>query len=326
MEQFVKPIVGISKCLEFENCRYDGAVVKNHLIRTMKDHVEFLPVCPEVGIGLGTPRDTIRLVKIDGKKNLYQNSNQRNLTELMNEFSDKFLDKISSIDGFILKNGSPTCGVENTRYYHKIGKEVGYDMSTGIFTDSIIKKFPNLILEDESRLRNSILRDSFLTRLFSMAHLRHSLISKSKSSIDDFFLKNQMLFMCYSPLKTKNLVYLISNRENFEKKEFNAMLKLSVFNILNRIPESESLENTFMYIFNLIKEQLQSSEINYYHALVDDYRNGFATHSQISTLLYSWALRFNLDDLKFQSIFNPYPKQLISNVVGKNRKHSLLKI
>ena len=80
--------------------------------------------------------------------------------------------------------------MENTRYYHKIGKEFGYDMSTGIFTDSIIKKFPNLILEDESRLRNSILRDSFLTRLFSMAHLRDSLISKSKSSIDDFFLKH----------------------------------------------------------------------------------------------------------------------------------------
>ena len=148
MKAFPRPIIGISKCLEFDNCRYDGKIIGNEFIRNMKDHVNFIPVCPEVGIGLGTPRKTVRLVKIDNKKVLYQPDTDTNLTEKMSEFSEEFLGSIKSIDGFVLKHSSPTCGIRNTRLYHKIGKEVGYDQTSGMFTDAIIKKFPNLIIED----------------------------------------------------------------------------------------------------------------------------------------------------------------------------------
>ncbi len=68
MTKFSRPILGISKCLEFEMCRYDGSRINNNFVRNLKKFVDFVPVCPEESIGLGTPRKPIRLVKINGKK------------------------------------------------------------------------------------------------------------------------------------------------------------------------------------------------------------------------------------------------------------------
>ena len=99
MVNYSRPIIGISKCLEFEMCRYDGSRINNNFVRNMKKFVDFVPVCPEVGIGLGTPRKPIRLVKIDGKKNLYQPSSEKNLTEEMHDFTQKFVTSVDNLDG-----------------------------------------------------------------------------------------------------------------------------------------------------------------------------------------------------------------------------------
>ena len=326
VKQFVRPVVGISKCLEFDSCRYDGKILNNELIRKMKQYVDFLPVCPEVGIGLGTPRKAVRLVKIGDKKNLYQPSTDRNLTDQIKDFSEKFLNGITSIDGFILKHSSPTCGVRNTRLYHKIGKEVGYDQTTGIFTDFVIKKFPNLIIEDEARLRNELIRDSFLTRLFTMASLRNAMASESHESIQDFYLKNQMLFMCYDKVRAKNLGELVKKQDMFRINCFHDKLKQVVFDILNKIPNSESIFGSFMYIYNMFKDRLHNSERDHFDSLMRGFSKGLASYSEISTLLYSWALRFDLEMIQSQTIFNPYPKQLSYDPADRPRNHSVLKI
>ena len=326
MEQFVKPIVGISKCLEFDSCRFDGSILSNELIRKMKQYVDFLPVCPEVGIGLGTPRKAVRLVKIGNKKSLYQPSTDKNLTNQMKEFSEGFLNSIPAIDGFILKHSSPTCGVRNTKLYHKIGKEVGYDQTTGIFTDFVTRRFPNLIIEDEARLRNDLLRNSFLTRLFTMASLRKAMASQSHDAVHDFYLKNQMLFMCYDKAKTKDLSELMRNEDMCKNNDFDDKLKQIVFNILNTIPNSESVFGSFMYIFTMIKDRLHNSERDHFDSLMSGFSRGLASYSEISTLLYSWALRFDLEMIQSQTIFNPYPKQLSFDSKEKPRKYSVLRI
>ena len=123
MVDYARPIIGISKCLEFDMCRYDGSRINNNFVRNMKNYVDFVQVCPEVGIGLGTPRKPIRLVKIDGVKNLYQPSSEKNLTEEMHNFTKKFVSSVDNLDGFIFKRDSPTCGISNVRLYHKLGTD-----------------------------------------------------------------------------------------------------------------------------------------------------------------------------------------------------------
>ena len=164
MTDFSRPIIGISKCIEFEMCRYDGSRINNNFVRNMKKYVDFVQVCPEVGIGLGTPRKPIRLVKIDGIKNLYQPSSEKNLTEEMHSFTKKFVSSVDILDGFIFKRDSPTCGISNVRLYHKLGTDSAYQKTSGMFSEGISVEFPNMVKEDEKRLSNILIREHFLTR------------------------------------------------------------------------------------------------------------------------------------------------------------------
>ena len=109
----------------------------------MKKYVDFVDICPEVGIGLGTPRKPIRLVKIDGKKNLYQPSSDRNLTDEMHNFTKKFVASTEVLDGFIFKRDSPTCGITDVRLYHKLGTDSGYQKTSGLLpNETPAKKIP----------------------------------------------------------------------------------------------------------------------------------------------------------------------------------------
>lgn len=321
MTKSIKPILGVSKCLEFDNCRYDGKIIGNDFVRKLKNHVEFIPVCPEVGIGLGSPRQPIRLVRIKGKKNLYQPSTDENLTQKMEDFSNKFFGEIQEIDGFILKHSSPTCGVRNVRLYHKVGKQVGFDQTIGMFTELLSKRFPNLVIEDEARLRNSVLKDSFLTRVFTMARLRDSLSSKDKTI--QFCKDNEMLFMCYDKNSSKKLMDLLSSKiPELERKE---KIIQMVFNLLNRIPNSDSLFGTYQYILSMFNERLAIPEKDYFKETMSGFSKGNVLPSEISTLLYSCALRFDMKSILSQTIFEPYPKELIQNN-SERREYSLLKI
>ena len=93
--KYVRPNIVISKCLEFDSCRYDGQMINNNYIRLMKDHINFITVCPEVEIGMGIPRDTIHLVEKKGQSKLIQSKTNKDYAPQMFEFSDKYLSKIN---------------------------------------------------------------------------------------------------------------------------------------------------------------------------------------------------------------------------------------
>jgi uncharacterized protein YbbK (DUF523 family) len=116
MREFPRPNVIVSKCLEFEACRYNRQIIKDDLVRSLKKHVNYIPVCPEVAIGLGVPRFPVRIVT-SGSTKLIQPSTSMDVTDAMNKFSERFLSKLKDADGFILKNRSPSCGINDVKVY-----------------------------------------------------------------------------------------------------------------------------------------------------------------------------------------------------------------
>ena len=55
--------LGISRCLLGETVRFDGGHKRDaFLTDILGRYVEWVPVCPEVEAGLGTPREAMRLV------------------------------------------------------------------------------------------------------------------------------------------------------------------------------------------------------------------------------------------------------------------------
>jgi len=91
MENFPKPVVVVSKCLGFESCRYDGAMIDAPFVDKLKNYVLFCPVCPEMEIGLGVPRKPIRIIRADEGDILYQPASGKDLTGSMRSFLATFL-------------------------------------------------------------------------------------------------------------------------------------------------------------------------------------------------------------------------------------------
>ena len=130
-----KPKILISKCLEFDSCRYDGQIIHNKFIQKLKNHVDFITICPEVEIGLGTPRDPINLIHEKNKKILYQSNTNKDLTNEMMNFTNNYLKKIKKIDGIILKSKSPSCGIKTTKIFsqNEVSKIVSKEFSTKVY-------------------------------------------------------------------------------------------------------------------------------------------------------------------------------------------------
>jgi len=182
MSEFPKPNVVISKCLGFAKCRYDGKIVFDTIVRRLKPFVNFIPVCPEVEIGLGIPRERIRIVSDKGKLHLYQPATDKDLTRQMIRFSKRYLACLEDVDGFILKSRSPSCGINRVKIYPALARKGGAYNSyspdarpsagTGFFASAVKNKFPYLVIVDESRLKNLAFRKNFIIKLFALARLR----------------------------------------------------------------------------------------------------------------------------------------------------------
>ena len=322
MGDFSRPIIGISKCLEFEMCRYDGSRINNNFVRNMKKYVNFVQVCPEVGIGLGTPRKPIRLVKIDGIKNLYQPSSEKNLTEEMHNFTKKFVTSVDVLDGFIFKRDSPTCGISNVRLYHKLGTDSGYQKTSGMFSEGVSEEFPNMVKEDEKRLENITIREHFLTRIFVLANLRESLELQSIEKLFEFYSKNMLLFLCHDEKLTAELGLIFRAEDDFKiiSKKFENL----VYEILSFPIKKSPMIDTFDYMFHYVESRLSKSEKSHYCSLINDFENDLISHSEISTLLYSWALRYDVKIILEQSLFDPFPKKLLLDLVESKKEYSVL--
>jgi uncharacterized protein YbbK (DUF523 family) len=112
-----QPRLVVSKCLGFDHCRYDGSIIPDPVVDSLRPWVEFIPVCPEVELGLGAPRPPVRLVRVGGEVRLLQPATGRDLTDAMRAFAASFLDGLPPVDGFLLKNRSPSCGVKDAKVY-----------------------------------------------------------------------------------------------------------------------------------------------------------------------------------------------------------------
>ena len=305
---FQKPKIIISKCLEFESCRYDGQLISNKYVRKLKKYVDFITVCPEVEIGLGTPREPIHLIKEKNNLTLYQPSSDKDLSVSMNNFSNIFLESLTSIDGFILKSKSPSCGITSAKLYpNKIIKSpMGH--GPGMFSANIIKKFPNHPKEEDKRLNDVYLREHFYTSIFTICEFKNI---NSFKSLYAFQAKHKLLFMVYNQTRMRILGKIAAN---YESKELSKVLQEyfeTLLLIFSKRPRYLSNINTQMHAFGYYKKYLSSKEKVYFLELLDDYRENYIPLSTINSVMKGWNVRFENEYLLNQSYFNPFPDQLI---------------
>jgi uncharacterized protein YbgA (DUF1722 family)/uncharacterized protein YbbK (DUF523 family) len=312
LREFPKPKVVVSRCIEFGQCRYNGQMISSDFVKSLAPYVEFLPVCPEVEIGLGIPRGSLRLVSSGDETRLVQPTTGRDVTLDMQSFAASFLDSLGEVDGFILKASSPSCGIKNTKTYPTAGKSAALSRSaTGIFGAAVLARYPDLAVEDEGRLRNPRVKEHFLAKLFTLASFREVERSGSMQELVRFQTENKMLLMAYNQTEQKALGNIVANHDHrpFDDvaREYEAHLKRA----LSRARRYTSNINVLMHILGYFSDRLSAGEKAMFLDNLQRYRDGKITICPNTTLLKSWTVRFEDDYLLSQTFFEPYPQDLI---------------
>ncbi len=141
VRQYPRPRIVISRCIEFDACRYDGSKIPSPMVERLRSFADCMPVCPEVEIGLGIPRATVRIVRMEGVDHLVQPATGRDVSAEMSGFALRFLDSLPPVDGFILKGGSPTSGTSGVRVYPSVEKSMAIEKTAGFFAREVLKRF-----------------------------------------------------------------------------------------------------------------------------------------------------------------------------------------
>jgi uncharacterized protein YbgA (DUF1722 family)/uncharacterized protein YbbK (DUF523 family) len=321
MRPFVKPNVAISKCLGFASCRWNGAVIPDESVESLKSHVNYQPVCPEVEIGLGVPRDPIRIVNTAAGPRLVQPATGKDVSHKMRRFTETFLGSLGDIDGFILKSRSPSCGLKGTKIYAGMEKGAASVPGPGFFGGAVLEKFPAAAIEDEGRLRNFRLREHFLTKLFLRAEFRKVQSSGALSALVRFQAENKFLLMAYHQKELKILGRLVANLEKRPVAEILEDYEKHLAGALVRPPRYSSNINVLMHALGFFSKELSAEEKAFFLDALERYREGKVPLSVPLNLARAWVVRFDQEYLRQQTFFEPYPEALMEITdSGKGRK------
>jgi uncharacterized protein YbgA (DUF1722 family)/uncharacterized protein YbbK (DUF523 family) len=317
----IKPRIVVSKCIEFDNCRWNGLRISSEVVRKLKDHVEFLAVCPEVEIGLGVPRDPIRIVSSKGEHRLVQPATGRDLTGEMTLFAKRFLDSMPEVDGFILKSRSPSCGLKEVKLHAFADKPGGVGKGSGFFGRAVLESFPGLPTEDEGRLNNFRIREHFLTGIFTLAAFRQVKASGRMRDLVSFQADNKLLLMAYNQTELRAMGRIVANPGKRPEDEVFSEYGTHLKKALSRPTRFTSDINVLMHALGYFSDELSHEEKAFFLDSLEQYRNEKVPLSAALSVIRSWIVRFGEPYLERQRYFEPYPIELVEITdSGKGRK------
>lgn len=309
--------LGVSACLMGEKVRYDGGHKKcDFLLDKLLPWVNITPFCPEVKAGLGIPRPAIRLAQIDSKLRVVGTKNtQLDVTEALNRVSDELCQQASGLTGFLFCARSPSCGMERVKVYDENGNPL---MSTrsGIFADKIRHQYPLLPCEENGRLNDELLKNSFLTRLFCFARwqamLREGL---NAARLLDFHCRHKYLLLAHSQSHYREAGQSLANLKA-QPIEITAQQYLGILmSGLTCVATRKKHVNVLMHLQGYFKNHLGKSDKAALTEMILRYQKGLLPlASPIEILKYH--LRHYPDDyLQIQYYFSPFPAQLNTSSV-----------
>lgn len=316
----VTPRVVFSRCLGFDHCRYNGGIISEPMVEHIKPFVDVVTVCPELAVGLGVPRQPIRMVGDELTQRLVQPETGLDVTQKMMVFADHFLSELEAPDGFILKFGSPSCGPREVKLYVNEKRGAASIKTSGMFGGAALEAYPFCVIEDEGRLKSFDIRQHFLTRLFAVARFRVARNVGRMRDLIGFHARYKLLLMAYNQTKMRELGRLVANQEQRPVAELFADYEQGFHLALAKAPRRTSAINVLMHGFGYVSDELQSSEKAFFLTSLEQYRERRVPLSVPTSVMRSWIIRFGVEYLADQFYFEPFPLGLVEVLdSGKGR-------
>ncbi len=285
----------ISACLNGHFNRYNGGTVSDDNVNVLKPRFELINVCPEVEIGLGIPRKTVSLFKFGDRVEVIQRETGLNVTKELIEYSEKTINNLPEVDGFLLKSKSPSCGVKTAKVFGNLEHTSILGRDDGIFPATVRKLRPHLPLIDEGRLNDRELRWEFLARVYLHFLFRQS--SGNIKSLIDFHSRAKYLLMsiCQKDLQELGRILAAHHKGKFEETLEN--YRQTFYRILSRPIRKSNLLNALNHMFGYASPKLTPAERRHFMKLLERYRSGQTDFVTIIEFLRAYGYRFNLQYL-----------------------------
>lgn len=320
--------LGASGCILGQQVRFDGGHKRARFVTdTLSKTFEFVSVCPEMGIGLGTPRETIRLVRptemplqlsvIDERPRLVGNRSGQDFSESMRAFGERQVKILRERDivGFVLMKGSPSCGMERVRVYDHNG--VPEPVGTGLFAQALQTHWSCLPLEESGRLNDPVLRDAFLTRVVAFARLNRleaSLVgakpARVRAGLTAFHARYKLQLLAQSPKQRHELGELLAQSWQLDPDHAVMRYRGGLMRALKKPASPRRHAHVMMRAAGYLKAHLTHIDREELHSFLTDYLAGLSPRAVPLALLHHHVRRHEVPYLARQSYLEPYPKVL----------------
>lgn len=304
--------MGVSACLMGEQVRYDGQHKHDsYLTGTLGNWFEFVPVCPEFELGLGVPRESMRLEGDPEHPRLITNKTKRDLTEPMLAWCDRRVHELEqeNLCGFIFKSKSPSSGMERVKVYS--AKGMPSNNGRGLFANAFMEHFPLLPVEEEGRLNDPGLRENFIERVFTLRRWREMLVEdNTRGGLVKFHERHKYLFMSHSIPHYRGLGRIVADMKGRKLPAIQTEYLGEMMDALRLRATAKKHVNVLQHLAGYFKKQLNADEKQELVETIKIYKEGNFPLIVPVTLINHYIRKYKEPYLSQQLYLQPHPLEL----------------
>lgn len=302
--------VGISSCLLGNKVRFDGGHKQSkYCVQILSQYFNFHMLCPEMAIGLGTPRKAIRLIRDEDRIRVVASDGSFDVTDKLEQYCAQTSPSLSHLSGYIFCAKSPSCGMERVTLYQKNSNQ-GNREGVGVFAAQIMADHPLMPVEEDGRLNDPLLRENFITRV--LAYHQWLCLEKegiTKGALMRFHARHKYLLMAHHPALYYTLGPLIADMSKPLVEVSEQYIK-GFMEVLSHLPNRKGHTNTLQHLQGYFKRNLSSAERVDLANQIDKYRQGLLPLMVPITLIQHFLTLYPDPYLEQQVYLKPHPEAL----------------
>jgi uncharacterized protein YbgA (DUF1722 family)/uncharacterized protein YbbK (DUF523 family) len=305
--------VGVSTCLLGREVRFNGGHKLDHYVTDLlARYFEFVPVCPELEVGMGVPREPVRLVGDPAAPRMVGVDSGEDWTERMNAYARDRVARLERLElsGYILKNRSPSCGMERVKVYTDKGMPT--KGGRGLFAAALLDALPLLPVEEEGRLNDAGLRENFVVRVFAYHRLQTLFRGGfQRGEVVAFHAAEKYLLLAHSPAHYEELGRLVARIKQLAPAEFRDLYCAGYMAALQERATVGKNVNVLHHIVGFLRESLSGDARAQILRVIEDYRAELVPLIVPLTLIHHYLQLHGVEYMLNQVYLRPSPKELM---------------
>jgi uncharacterized protein YbbK (DUF523 family)/uncharacterized protein YbgA (DUF1722 family) len=302
--------VGVSACLAGEPVRHDGRDKGHSFVAALSRFVTLVPVCPEVEVGLGVPREPVELVLDGDEIRLRGVESAADHSEAMRDLARLRAADLAALDltGYVFKSRSPSCGLEGIPIRGAAGPRHG----RGLFAAAVTEAMPGLAVEDEGGLENPERRERFVERTFAAARLQRAFAPGwRRRDLIDFHAREKLLLLPHGRERYRELGRLVAGVSELAPAALAARYRAGFLAALAEPTTVGRHVDALQHLAGHLRDHLEPGERRAIAEGTEAYRDGRCSRLAVLARLRELAERHGADSAAATSYLHPAPDALL---------------